>query len=168
MKLFSLFSNLIRYADKKYSASTQYTDSKFSEIFDSIYPVGSIYMSVDSTSPATRFGGTWVQIEDTFLLSAGTTYQAGDTGGSATVALQEANMPSHSHTVNLYNSQSGYGVTIPANTRYADENDGHTWTSSALSNSNANRAGYTDTKGSGTAHNNMPPYLVVYVWKRTA
>ena len=55
-----------------------------SKIFDSIYPVGSIYMSVNSTSPETLFGGTWVQIKDTFLLSAGDTYTAGNTGGSAT------------------------------------------------------------------------------------
>ena len=137
-------------------------------IVDLVYPVGSIYMSVNSTSPATLFGGTWVQMEDQFLLGAGSTYTAGNTGGSATVTLEAANMPSHSHTVSLYNSQSGYNVTIPANTRYADENDGHTWTSSAISNRNANVAGYTDTKGSGTAHNNMPPYIVVYMWKRTA
>jgi len=133
-----------------------------------IYPVGSIYMSINNTSPATLFGGTWVQIEDTFLLSAGSTYTAGDTGGAATVALTSNNLPAHSHTVYLYNSQSGYNVNIPAGTRYADENDGHTWTQNGETNKNYNRAGLTSTDGSGTAHNNMPPYLVVYMWKRTA
>ena len=56
-------------------------------IFELIYPVGSIYMSVNSTSPASLFGGTWEQIKDTFLLSAGDTYTAGATGGSATKNL---------------------------------------------------------------------------------
>lgn len=41
------------------------------ELIDLIYPVGSIYISVNSVSPATLFGGTWEQIQDRFLLSAG-------------------------------------------------------------------------------------------------
>ena len=51
------------------------------ELLDKTYPVGSIYMSVNSTSPADLFGGTWEQIKDTFLLAAGDTYSAGSTGG---------------------------------------------------------------------------------------
>ena len=73
---------------------SQSGDSKKTTIADLVYPVGSIYMSVNSTSPATLFGGTWTQIQDTFLLAAGSTYAAGATGGEATHTLTENEMPS--------------------------------------------------------------------------
>ncbi len=68
-------------------------------IYDSIYPVGAIYMSTSSTSPATLFGGTWTQIQDTFLIAAGSSYMAGATGGSSAVTLSSSNIPSHSHSI---------------------------------------------------------------------
>ena len=77
--------------------STELTNFKNSYL-NTIYPVGSIYVSVNNTNPATLFGGTWTQIKDTFLLSAGTAYTAGKTGGSATVTLSEAQIPSHTHS----------------------------------------------------------------------
>ena len=64
-----------------------------SAIVDTVYPVGSIYMSVNSTSPASLFGGTWTRIQDTFLLAAGSTYSAGNTGGNASYKLSETNLP---------------------------------------------------------------------------
>ena len=68
-----------------------------STVLDKVYPVGSIYMSVNSTNPKTLFGGTWVQIKDRFLLAAGTTYKAGATGGEAAHTLTASEMPSHNH-----------------------------------------------------------------------
>ena len=67
------------------------------------YPVGSYYISSVSTSPATLFGGTWVQVQDRMILAAGTKYSAGTlenpaTGGSETKSLAIANIPSHTHT----------------------------------------------------------------------
>lgn len=59
-----------------------------------VYPVGSIYVSVNSTNPGTIFGGTWEQIKDRFILAAGDTYSAGSTGGSA-----DAVIPTHTHTI---------------------------------------------------------------------
>lgn len=122
---------------------------------DAIYPVGSIYMSVNNTSPATYFGGTWEQIKDTFLLSAGQTYTAGDTGGEASHTLSTNEIPSHRHAglnSDAYNisgaSSAGAGFVL----------GNATYHSTSL-------IGYT---GGGLAHNNMPPYLVVYMWKRTA
>lgn len=56
------------------------------------WPVGSIYMSVNSTSPATLFGGTWQRIQDRFLIAAGSTYKAGGTGGEATHTLTAASV----------------------------------------------------------------------------
>ena len=67
-------------------------------LLDLIYPVGAIYWSANSTSPATLFGGTWSQITDTFILAAGSTYIAGNTGGAASYSLTENNIPSHTHS----------------------------------------------------------------------
>ena len=69
------------------------TDKLLSEISLRIYPVGSVYMSTNNTSPQTLFGGTWERIEDRFLLSAGTNHAVGSTGGS-----ENATLVSHSHT----------------------------------------------------------------------
>lgn len=127
------------------------------------YPVGSIYMSVNATDPSTLFGGTWERIKDTFLLSAGDTYANGSTGGEATHTLTVAEMPFHRHT--MKHNQSGYSTTIPANSTYNVWSTGVAWTSTAISNRNFWN---TDANGSDEPHNNMPPYLAVYVWKRTA
>ena len=67
-------------------------------MWKTIYPVGAIYISVNSTSPGTLFGGSWERIQDRFLLSAGSSYSAGSTGGSATHTLTASEMPSHTHT----------------------------------------------------------------------
>lgn len=70
-----------------------------SNIVDMIYPVGSIYMSVNNVSPATLFGGTWVQIQDKFLLASGQKYTNGNTGGSNTQILSTTNLPEHTHII---------------------------------------------------------------------
>ena len=69
-------------------------------IFDAIYPVGSLYWSSKSTNPGTLFGGTWVQIKDRFVLAAGDIYTNGATGGNANTTLTESNLPNHSHGLN--------------------------------------------------------------------
>ena len=73
-------------------------------MLDNIYPVGSIYMSVNSTNPGTLFGGTWAQIQDRFLLACGSTYANGATGGEATHTLTENEMPTHKHLSGNVNS----------------------------------------------------------------
>ena len=124
-----------------------------------IYPVGSIYMSVSNTSPATFLGGTWERIQDRFLLSAGTTYTAGATGGSAT------NDHCHYQTVGSDGTASYFtkaGVS-PA-TRVVTVPGTHIVTSSNYSDSKTLREDSTYMATIGI----MPPYLAVYVWKRTA
>ena len=69
------------------------------EIVDMIYPVGSIYMSVNNVSPSTLFGGTWVQIQDKFLLASGQNYTNGNTGGSDTHRLNANELPAHTHVI---------------------------------------------------------------------
>lgn len=120
--------------------------------FDDIYPVGSIYMSVNATSPSSLFGGTWEQLEDRFLLGAGTTYTAGDTGGEATHTLTTDEMPSHAHE-----------ITTGANSINSSGSVSQRGFGSGTVGSQG-----TTSVGGGEAHNNMPPYLAVYIWKRTA
>ena len=115
------------------------------------FPVGYIYPSTEAESPASIFGGTWEQLEDVFLLCSGDTYAAGTTGGEASHTLTIAEMPAHSHSITGgYSKSSGSRRTSGA---------GYQNNSITLS---------TSSVGSGTAHDNMPPYLVVYLWKRVA
>ena len=125
-----------------------------STIFDNIYPVGSIYMSVNDTNPANLFGGTWTQLKDRFLLGAGSTYTNGSTGGSATQRLSAANLPSHTHPQYVATN----GGSTSANLDY------NGW----VSNGKAVAQGIpTGATGQGTKFDIMPPYLVVYMWERT-
>lgn len=121
-------------------------------IFDLIYPIGSIYMSVNSIEPSVLFGGTWERIKDTFLLSAGDTYSLGETGGEAAHVLTVDEMPKHNHELN--------GVPVQ---KY---DNGYEAARSNTFSQQATYTGYTSDVGGGAAHNNMPPYLVVYMWKR--
>lgn len=132
------------------SDASNLTNENVASWANKFFPVGSIYMSVDSTSPASFLGGTWEQIKDTFLLGAGDTYTNGVTGGEATHTLTVDEMPSHTHNTPV---TSGSYTTM--------DGSGNTWVP-IYNNSNV---GYT---GGGQAHNNMPPYLAVYMWKRTA
>lgn len=126
--------------------------SDVANVLNLVYPVGSIYMSVNAVSPATLFGGTWVKIEDTFLLASGSNYALGSSGGEKTHTLTENEIPSHRHTVKYvyYNRGSGSSQTF------------------GYISQNGDNIGYSDYTGGGNAHNNMPPYLAVNMWKRTA
>ena len=224
------------------------------------YPVGSYYISSVSTSPASLFGGTWVQVQDRMILAAGSTYSAGTlanpaTGGSATKSLSVANIPSHTHTfttssagqhthtvsgstqsagahthsvsgttggagshshtrgtMNITGTFATDGVPTPTGAFYVGSTVGyitggvdgsiihfdakrtwsgetstvsnHTHTFSATTSSSGSHThtisitvgeagahthtGTTNGTGNGTAFNVMPPYIVAYVWRRTA
>ena len=132
--------------------------STIQSILEMVYPVGSIYISVNSINPNSLFGfGTWEQIKDKFLLAAGDIHGAGETGGEETHTLTEEEIPSHSHQFNRTqlwkndpgvlnnNLEMGYGLGIKSLNIYTDN---------------------TTSVGGGLAHNNMPPYLSVYIFKR--
>ncbi len=128
-----------------------------------IYPVGSIYMNVNQTSPEILFGGTWERIQDTFLLASGSTYENNLTGGSATHTLTVDEMPRHNHNFqggNGFGTSADLGKSGSAYPAKAGYNMGSAYYSQ----------GYIviSYNGNGVAHNNMPPYLTVYMWKRTA
>lgn len=140
-------------------------------VLDNVYPIGSIYMNVNSTNPGTLFGGTWEQIQGKFLLGMSSSYPAGSQGGEASHTLTTEEMPSHGHnpaneagyygfitnnqkafTVGDMGVQSGSGRYYPYSTTAFD----------------ISRNSLTGTTGGGKSHNNMPPYLSIYIWKRTA
>ena len=137
-------------------------------IFDLIYPVGSIYMSVNSTSPATLFGGTWERIQDRFLLAAGSTYAAGGMDGEATHTLKVEELPSHAHPTNDGNQYITMPATGASPARKHVKGDSSSSIYALCSADNPIYRKDAPSAGGGGAHNNMPPYLTVYVWKRTA
>lgn len=232
-----------------YKTSTGYRNL----VLDTVYPVGSIYMSIDSTSPSTLFGGTWARITGQFLLAAtdngssGASQAAGNTGGEATHTLtpSETAIKSHSHTVPAHahglnshkhkydkanssvtggshshslgsnsfamiqlggdyikyretkrtaasqiwtanwSQPTGSGGATSSGSEYSCDlggvtaNSTHSHTlaytstdSGAASGNTANSTAVSTTgnptDANGSAHNNMPPYVAVYVWKRTA
>lgn len=127
-------------------------------LIDTIYPVGSIYMSTNNVSPQSFFGGTWERIQDRFLLAAGSTYAAGSTGGSATHTLTANEMPNHYHIMKVATS------TSTASDAAWRASGVKAYSSQVVESPNDN----IKDVGGNAAHNNMPPYLAVYVWKRTA
>lgn len=126
-----------------------------------LYPVGSIYMSVNSTNPSNYFGGTWEQIKDRFLLACGDNYDNGVTGGSAThkhISPLTWYIPSGSNTAyvgttNEYGSLKDHKRDVYAAT-VVQRGTPSSWKELL--------AYYTSTE------NNMPPYITVYIWKRVA
>ena len=136
------------------------------ELLDAVYPIGSLYMSVNAADPNTLFGGTWERLKDRFLLAAGDTYAAGATGGEAAHTLTVAEMPAHTHGISRTGTISEPSVLLGAPGQYTGNAFASLGTSGidALATTTYSVA----TTGGGTAHNNMPPYLTVYMWKRTA
>ena len=146
-------------------------------LLDMVYPVGSIYLSVSGTDPQTLFGGTWARLEDVFLLAAGAKHPAGSTGGEEAHTLTVGEMPSHGNHLmqgrmyqeladnasndssyrsnTLYLGKNAFASTGNFNRGWKDWNGGEMYPAGTL-------------KGGGNPHNNMPPYLAVYTWKRTA
>lgn len=142
------------------------------DVINIMYPVGSIYMSVNSVNPSTLFGGTWEKIEDRFLVATGTTFNLGQSGGS-----KDAVVVSHTHTQAAHKHDYGYklwgtksgsaepGAQISGSGKYyaATSNNDYKWLADMSSEQPAiNNSGVDGTD------KNLPPYLAVNMWKRTA
>lgn len=139
------------------------------------YPIGAIYISTTETSPASLFGGTWEQIKDRFLLGSGDTYTAGATGGKASHKLTINEMPSHRHRllsasnwstncnglIDFNTTQVGGVANTNGTEQYCD-------ISSNDNNAQGNKAPFVENTGGDKPFSILPPYLVVYMWKRTA
>lgn len=168
---------------------------------DFVYPVGSIYMSVNDTSPQDLFGGTWVQLRDTFLLAAGNTYAAGSTGGAPNVTLTgyqsgiqgrsySTSTVSYTHNHQTSSQVSGAAfMIVQGNTtgisesRVSHNSSGDRVVPAQTYNTTVDYARVSNTSTDYMTHNhtftissedallaheNMPPYLTVYMWYRTA
>ena len=128
-----------------------------------VYPVGSIYISLNSTNPSSIFGGTWEQIQVRFLLGVSSSHPVNQTGGEESHTLTVNEMPSHTHSLvkdsrldtvfHINNASFGGASSMSGN--------GGDW----LRWNPGESYSYT---GGNQSHNNMPPYIAVYIWKRTA
>ena len=129
------------------------------DMWNKIYPVGSIYMNVNAVDPSLLFGGTWEQIKDKFLLASGDAYAVGSEGGSA-----DAVVVSHNH--------SGILTVDNTNNKMKTERYGTTTGDVTVMGVNfETSAGNTITipnAGEDGKGKNIPPYIAVNVWKRTA
>ena len=140
-------------------------------VLDNVYPIGSIYMNVNSTNPGTLFGGTWEQIQGKFLLGMSSSYPAGSQGGEASHTLTTEEMPSHGH--NPANQSGYYGFITNSKKAFevgdmgSQSGSGRYYPYSTVA-FDVSRNTLTGTTGGGNSHNNMPPYLSIYIWKRTA
>lgn len=161
----------------------------------SVYPVGAIYMSVNSTDPSELFGGTWVRWGagrvPVSVNESGTEFKTVEkTGGTVSVTLTASQIPSHVHTV------PAHGHTATAETAGAHTHHVQRWQAavetsggnrylaqgsidnSSTTSSNgdhthainvANKAAFnTQATGGSAAHSNLQPYITCYMWKRTA
>lgn len=123
------------------------------------HPVGSIYQSLDSTSPDVLFGGTWEKLENKFLLAAYDGCTAGNIGGEAEHTLTISEMPRHQ--IELLDQATDSSNAFLADDQYwahverASKGTKYWWS-------------YSKPVGGSQPHNNMPPYVAVWTWKRTA
>ena len=149
------------------------------------YPIGSIYMSLDSISPADIFGGVWERLKDKFLMPAGDTYVAGTTGGSAEQTLLVENMPAHTHTrgtMNITGDCAAVGGSEFKFGPFSGAFSSSTWvdyygktTNTTTSagrydgfqfNASNSWTGETSSEGGGASFSVIPPYITVYAWRR--
>ena len=151
-------------------ATTQFVTSAITaSAAPSAYPVGAIFTTTTAYANsaavvAVAGGSSWVAFAaGRMLIGVNGTYTAGSTGGEATTTLTTAQLPAHSHVVPHWHganySDSGVDWSSASGTT-TDKSGGQ----GISTNANANSV----STGSGTAHNNMPPYIAVYMWKRTA
>ena len=152
--------------DNVYVGDTEPTDSNvkcwispsgkidLSSLWDQIYPVGSIYITVNATNPSVLFGGTWEQLKGKFLVGvdpSDTDFETSEkTGGEKTHKLTQEEMPRHGHKTFVYDSRSP-GL-------YSSSSNG----SNPLDYTNV----WSTNAGGDQPHNNLPPYITVYMWKR--
>ena len=173
------------------------------KILNMIYPIGSIYMSVNNISPASFIGGTWIALSDRVLIGAGNNYAVNATGGAtdhthtsaahthttAGHTLTTSEMPAHSHyevmPVQGYSGWSSYTTTGYCVAIDFSSGNNYFGPGATLNQTTVGACGaQTVSTGDGGSHShgdtgsttpgntgsssNLPPYLAVYMWKRTA
>ena len=150
-------------------------DNKIKEIvLNTFFPVGSTYISADANfNPNSAWGGQWTKIENRFLLGSGSR-AVGNLGGEENVTLTEDQMPAHVHNRGDMNIWGRFGTRSTAFEGAFYEYSKSVFNSYGSAgvgtefSANRNWSGTTGWQGGNQAHNNMPPYEVVNIWKRTA
>lgn len=135
--------------------------SNFVNLLSIVYPVGSVYITFNTISPANIVGGTWELLKNKFLYSSAD--DTGNIGGEATHLLTVDEIPSHSHGLST-------PVIIPWKDSLNQFWNQPQWTTSGpdyygAANPDKVKVNYT---GEGQTHNNMPPYITVHMYRRTA
>ena len=150
-------------------------DKKFDLL--TVYPVGAIFQSTSDASPASLFGSNWERLYDRFLVGAGDTYGVGQTGGETSHTLTTWEMPTHNHgfannSYTLGNGGTGWegdlNLVIGGHEDYIV-----CFKTGPLGRPNAafassSQHNHTIDGGNGGAHNNLPPYYAVNIWRRAA
>ena len=145
-------------------------------VFAMIYPVGSIYTNAGTdTSPATLMGfGTWTRYGEGRVLVSQTSSDSqfdtlGETGGSKTHTLSIAELPAHRHYLFRNTTVGNIGdATTTAAHHYDNGSESYRIRKAATSGFLEPNQTNSSATGSGSAHNNLQPYIVVYMWRRTA
>lgn len=134
------------------------------------HEVGSLYISMNSTNPAQIFGfGTWALIaKNRFLVGAGDDYEAGDTGGEASHKLTAAELPKQNGTISTHGTYSGSPIAAVTGVFGARHTVSDKYMSGSASGHSSIDVIEYGNGGEDKAHNNLPPYLAVYFWQRTA
>ena len=130
-----------------------------------MYPIGSYYITESSTSPASLFGGSWVQVINKFLYGASAQSYVGQEGGEAAHILTVNEMPSHAHTPHGYTWITSRGGNT-GNLQVTHISGRNALGIEFMQDYDQNR--HTGDTGGGVAHNNLPPYRYVNIWRRTA
>lgn len=134
------------------------------EVLKKVYPVGSLYINASvATNPGTLLGfGTWEAYGQGRVMvgknTSGTFQTAGATGGAETHTLTEAQMPTHSHNV----------MTVIPHSDGTEVTGEYINAGIAAGTARRRYSNYQETRGGGGSHNNLQPYIVTYMWKRTA
>ena len=154
-------------------------------IIDLIRPIGSLYWSENNTNPSTIYPGTtWVQITDTFIVAAGSTYQAGSSYGAASHThtsaahthttgnhtLTVAEIPSHSHADRIAwgdNGKANVSVANGSGVAFSIDRGDYTANTGGSQPHSHGDTGST-TPGNTGSSSNIPPSVAMYCWKRTA
>lgn len=158
-----LVANGIYTEDLEDTKDTAVTEA-VSAALQAMMPVGFVVTLGVSTNPATLYGfGTWTRIQGQVIVGLSSTDTEFDTlnetGGAKTHTLSEAQIPSHRHTITSVYDDGNYNIpSIPGNGQQSIPYDAGT----------IQRTQYTNYTGGGAAHNNLQPYIVKYVWERTA
>lgn len=173
--------------NKTEHAIREYMKTIRTQILDAAHPVGSYYISDYPTDPAELFGGTWERVTGRFLLAATdggasggnsrADIVAGGTGGEATHTLGTSEIPAHTHgsksltgtwyATGVANATVGTSGIVSHSAGNTVNYTGNSSNARAVASMEINASHEHTSVGGGGAHNNMPPYLAVYVWKRT-